>query len=269
MGTLYIVGAPAGDSDDLTFRARRILTEVGCVATCDPAWARRLLAAMSVEALVVATEDRAGIWDALGHGDVALLFSGILPGPSGPDLELIRTAIDLGVPVAPVPGPTLPITALVISGLPAGTFVFLGELSPQPTARRALLAAVAAERRTLVAVESPDRLPLTLADLSALLGDRRLAILTEAGQTWRGAVGEALEHVTPSQLSGKSVLVISGACEAATRWDEDRLRAEIAAGLDQGFPAKELSRHLAASSGWPRREIYRFAVDQAQCTSGR
>jgi 16S rRNA (cytidine1402-2'-O)-methyltransferase len=269
MGTLYVVGAPPGDLDDLTLRARRILTEVNCVATNEPAWAWRLLSSLGIEAAIVDTEDRAGIWNALSHGDVALLFRGLLPGPSGLDLELIRAAIDGGVAVVPVPGPALPITSLVIAGLPTDSFVFLGELPSQPPARRALLASVTAERRTLVAVESPGRLPSTLADLSTLLGDRLLAIVTEDGQAWRGSVGEAMERAAASLPQGKCALVIAGFGEQTAQWDEERLRAEIVACLEGGLRAREISQQLAAASGWPRREIYRLVVEQSKSATAR
>lgn len=270
MGILYVVAAPLTDLDDLTLRARRILTEVGCVATSDLAWARRWLDSLGVEAPLVATQDHAAIWAALSSRDVALLCQELLPAPTGADLALIRAAIDHGLPVAPLPGPALPITALVMSGLPADSFVFLGELPPQPPARRTLLASVAAERRTLVAVGLSEHLGLTLADFRELLGDRPLAIVSEdaSGQVWRGTVGQALEQARPGSPTERYVLVIGGAKGPATPWDEDRLRAEIAACLGQGLPAREIGRQLAAESGWPRRHIYRLALEQSRSIPG-
>jgi 16S rRNA (cytidine1402-2'-O)-methyltransferase len=277
--TLYVVGLPAGDPDDLTLRARRVLRQVPCVAAGEPDRARPLLARLESTALVVAVDDEAGVRDALERGDVVLLIAGQLPGPSGPELMLIQAAIERGLAVVPVPGPALPITALVLSGLPADSFVFLGEMPLQVAARRRLLASVADERRTLVAVEDPDRLALTLVDLEAALGDRPLAVAVTAGQEssrmWRGALSQALGQGilqvltldTSPPLPGPCVLVVGGARHETAAWDEDRLLAGIDTCLAQGMRTKEIGQQLAAESGWSRREIYGLVVERLRVSS--
>jgi 16S rRNA (cytidine1402-2'-O)-methyltransferase len=262
---LYVVGAPAGCPDDLTLRARRILANVACVAAPNLIPARRLLAYFDIETPLVDAGEQAHIWEVLGRGDVALLSEGHLPGPSGSGLRLIRAALERGLPVVPVPGPALPITALVISGLAADSVFFVGRLPAKTTARSALLASVASEHRTLVALESSGRLSGTLVDLKAALGDRPLSVVNEPSQgpgwTWRGTVAEALARGMSDMPVGECVLVVGGAREEATRWDENRMRAEIAACLERGLRAREISQQLAVESGWLRREIYRHAVE--------
>lgn len=273
MGTFYIVGAPAGDPDDITLRARRILGEVALVVGHLP-HIRHLLDYHDIAKPVVALSepeqfpglDRA--LDALRTDDIALLSTGLSPAPSGPAYQLIRAAVEHGFPVVPVPGPALPITALVISGLPADSFVYLGTSPEESSARRDLLASVAAERRTLVVLENAQRLGDTMTDLGDALGNRPLVLVPASGQQtgriWRGTIGEATEYPPVDPAEEPWVLIIGGAPERMTRWAEERLRSEIQVRLDHDLGTKEISRQLAAASGWPRREIYDLAVNIAQ-----
>jgi len=267
VNTLYVVGMPVADPGDITFRALRILGEVALIVAADVPRARRLLAHYDIATPLAARVGEGAILTALEAGDVALLFEGQSPGPPDPDLELIREAIECGFPVVPVPGPSFPVAALVISGLPADKFVYLGKLPPQRAGRRALLCSVAPQQCTLVALESPRHLADALADLHDTLGDRPLAVVGEPPEVWRGTVSEALEQLAISPPQGESVLVIGGAQKRVTRWDEDQLRTEIQASLDQGLGVRAISRRLAAESGWPRREIYRLAVELGRLAS--
>jgi 16S rRNA (cytidine1402-2'-O)-methyltransferase len=273
VGTLYIVGAPTGDPDDITLRARRILGQVALVVG-HPPHVRHLLDCYGIaKPVVVLSEpgllpgfDRA--LDALRTDDIAILSTGLSPGPSGPVYQLIRAAVERGFPVVPVPGPVLPITALVISGLPADSFVYLGTLPQECSVRRDLLASVAAERRTLVVLENAHRLSDTMTDLGDTLGNRPLVLVSasghQTGKIWRGTVREAAEHLLVDPAEEPWVLIIGGAPERVTRWAEERLRSEIQARLDHDLGIKEISRQLAVESGWPRREIYDLAVKIAE-----
>jgi 16S rRNA (cytidine1402-2'-O)-methyltransferase len=199
----------------------------------------------------------------LEQGDVAILTRGWSPGPIGPDYKFIRTAIEHGFSIVPVPGPNLPVTALVVSGLPADGFVYLGQLPRQPEERRALLASVAGERRTLVALAAPQCVTETVTNLDAALGDRPLAVVAPgqaSENVWRGTIGEGAEYLPGVPAQAPYVLVIGGARELVPRWDEARLRDEVQVCLEQGLGAKEISRELAVESGWPRREIYNLVV---------
>jgi 16S rRNA (cytidine1402-2'-O)-methyltransferase len=273
VGTLYVVGAPAGNPDDLSLRAIRILGEVDLIAAEDLDQAQRLLAHHGVATPLVSGQpaEVAGILEALERGDAALLTAGLSPGPSEASARIVAVAIERGFPVAPVPGPVLPITALVVSGLPADSFVYLGELPEQPLARRSLLASVGGERCTLILRDSPQRLPDTLAELRVSLGGRPLAVVEASGEPgrpiWRGTLGEADGLLLGRLAGGPVALIVGGAREETAPWDEGRLADEIRDGLGRGLRASEISRQLAAESGWPRREIYRRAVQMAQFPS--
>jgi 16S rRNA (cytidine1402-2'-O)-methyltransferase len=203
--------------------------------------------------------------DTLESGDVVLLLKGWTPGASGPSQRFIEAAIEHAFPVEPVPGPALPITALVISGLPADSFVYLGQLPQTPAARQDLLTLVAGERRTLVALVSPDHLGTALAESLDSLGNRPLVVVTasETGTrvAWRGTVSEAGERPSEQPTEGLCVLIVGGEREPGREWEEEQLRAEVMLRLERGLGVKEISRQLAVESGWPRREVYRLAVE--------
>lgn len=263
MGTLYVVGVPPGDLNDLTQRAVRILGQVAFVAADDANHARRLLAHQGIATPVIAASGQAAL-EALNSGDVAILWSDWSTGPWDSGTQLVRAAIDRGFPVVSIPGPSLPITALVISGLPADSFVYLGELPHERPARRQLLDSVADEGRTLVAVLSRPCPGAALDDLVTVLGDRPMAVVTgsELGIVliWEGSLGQVPGQFPELQAPDPAVLVIGGAPSTMGRWEEEQIQAEIRKHLAQGRGAREISHQLAAESGWSKREIYHMTI---------
>ena len=271
VGTLYVVGAPAGDPGDLSQRAQRILGQVVLVVSEDIGLTEQLLGHYNI-ATPLASLHGGFPLEALGTGDVALVIAGWEPGPSSQGQRLVCAAIERGFSVVPVPGPALPLTALVVSGLPADSFVYLGQLPEHRADCRTLLSSLVSEPRTLVVAGKPDRLAVTLADL-AMLGERRCVLVTasETGTevVWRGTLGQSLQQLGEYPVTGPCVIVIAGASEPVNCWSEERLLAEIRALLTQGSMAKEIGRRLAIESGWPRREIYRLTVGVAQPDDGK
>lgn len=267
MGTLYVVGAPAGDPRDLTRRALRTLRESILVVAEDVGDARQLLDHYGLDTpLAPAATDTC--LDALAKGDVSFLCPGQHPAPLGPGYQLIRLALDRGHPVVPIPGASLPVTALIISGLPADSFVFMGELPRDPAERGDLLLTVRSEHCSVLALASRDLLPSALADLPGTLGDRPLALVSSsvrgAELVWRGRSAEASAGPLELALPGPYVLVIGGAPDEAVQWDEERLDAEIRKRQAAGLGAKEISQDLAKSSDWSGRKIYRLCVELAR-----
>ncbi len=267
MGTLYIVAAPAGDPNDLTRRAVRILETAPLVVADDQ---RNAQAVLDHHGIATGTSPASGNGhlDALEDGDVAYLLPGLSLTVCDAGYRLVRRALDGGYPVVPVPGASFPITALVLSGLPSDSFIYLGELPQAPVARAELLAAVSLEPRTVLALVPRALLPAALADLRSTLGDRPLVLVapsaTGAQVVWRGRLEQNAAASDPVVCSDILVLVIGGAPVGAGRWDEDRLHAGIQSLLVEGMGAKEISQQLAVASGWPRRKIYRLVVELAQ-----
>ena len=270
MGTLYLVGTPIGNLEDISLRALRVLKEVTLIAAEDTRRARILTRRYEIETPITSYFEGnklaklETVLRALDTGDVALISEAGMPGLSDPGYELIHAAIERGYPVVPVPGPSAPVTALVVSGLPSDSFLYLGFLPRRQNERRRLLAEVAGERHTLVAFEAPHRLRKSLADVEAVLGDRPLAVCRELTklyeEVWRGTVAGARAHFDEVEPRGEFTLVIGGAPEERERWDERHVQAALDELLAQGLPRPAAARRVAAASGWSRAEVYRVGL---------
>lgn len=268
MGTLYIVGTPIGNLDDMTFRALETLRAVVLIAAEDTRRAGWLLKHFSIDRPIISLfeHNEAARIDqvlaALESGDVALISEAGMPGLADPGYELIRAAIDQGVTVTPIPGPTAAVTALVASGLPTDAFVFLGFLPRRSGDRRKLLEEVSREPRTLVAYEAPHRLAESLTDIRSVLGDRSIAVAREMTklheEIWRGSVSGAQAHFT-GEVLGEITLVIAGAT-ASQRWDESAVHQALEQALRDGASTADAAREVATVSGWTRREVYQLAL---------
>jgi 16S rRNA (cytidine1402-2'-O)-methyltransferase len=265
---MYIIAAPAVGRDDITLRARRILGEVGVVAADDAGQAQSLLEQFGFAPHVVASTQVDSILRGLGGGDVALLDDGLRPHLSAAGQALVQAVIASGYRVVPVPGPSLPVSALILSGLPTDSFVYLGGLPRQPAACHELLVSVSEQSRTLVALVASADWPALSAGLHSALGPRPLVLVgqTEQGiaEIWRGRAGEVMVDVAGRPPLGPCVLVAGGARQERVSWSREHLLDEVRVRLGGGLGAKELSRQLAAEAGWPRREIYRLAVQIAR-----
>jgi 16S rRNA (cytidine1402-2'-O)-methyltransferase len=270
MGTLYVVGTPIGNLEDLSLRALRVLREAALVAAEDTRRTRTLLARYDIHTPLTSYFEHNklakldAILAALESGDVAIVSEAGMPGLSDPGYELIRAAIQAGFPVVPIPGPAAAITALVVSGLPTDSFVFLGFLPRKASERRRALQEVAAERRTLVLYEAPHRLADCLADVESVLGDRPIAVARELTklheEVYRGTVASARKHFA-GEVRGEVTLVLGGAGEASAAWDEQRVRRALDEALRSGADRKEAILRVAQASGWPRRRVYRLALE--------
>ena len=169
-----------------------------------------------------------------------------------------------GLRVEVLPGPSALTTALVGSGLPTDSFIWLGFLPGKAHARRQLLTGLRHERRTLLACESPQRLPASLAAIRDALGERPLVVARELSKLHeeyvRGTVGEALAHFEAQAPRGEIMLVIGGAEEGEV-WREAQVRAALterqAAGESPGSAAKA----VAELSGWKRRAVYALGLE--------
>jgi 16S rRNA (cytidine1402-2'-O)-methyltransferase len=266
LGTLFVSSLPAGGLDDLPLRAQRTLREVSLVISSNPPRARQALRDLPLAVPLVGSTGVDALLACLETGNALLLLDGVLAGPTAPAHALIRAAAEHGFPVVSVPGPTLPVTALVVSGLPADSFLYLGLLPEEPVSRQELLASVAHEKRTLIVVTQGTR-PEPWASLFSALGARQIAVFSDpdlaGGANWQGTLGQPHQPETVPDPDGLHVLVIGGSPDLPAPWTEDRLRAEIRARLDQGQDVRHTARQLATESGWPRRAIYRMAAQAA------
>jgi 16S rRNA (cytidine1402-2'-O)-methyltransferase len=270
VGTLYIVGTPIGNLEDITCRALRILKEVSLIAAEDTRRARLLTSRYDIDTPTTSYFEGnkltklSTVFEALDAGDVALISEAGMPGLSDPGYELIQIAIQRGYSVVPIPGPTAPVTALVVSGLPTDSFLFLGYLPRRQSRRRHLLGDVAREQHTLIAFETPHRLRQSLADIEAVLGDRPLALCREMTKVyeeiWRGTVSQARVYLEEHEPRGEFTLVIGGATEERQRWDEEQVRAALEDLLAQGLRRPDAAKRVAELSGWDRGAVYQLGL---------
>lgn len=267
MGTLYLVATPIGNLEDMSPRAVRVLRGCKLIAAEDTRRTKKLLSHFDIHTPLTSYFEHnkltklETILAALADGDVALVSDAGTPALNDPGYELVRAALASGFDVRPVPGPSAPIAALSVSGLPTDAFLYLGYLPHKRSERRSLLSQIADLRYTLIFLESPHRLADTLEDLLAVLGDRPICIAREMTKMfeefWRGSLSGALAEFTRRDARGEFTLVVGGKTkEERTRWTEEELLAAIQKKLKRGKSAKEISSELAEKSGWSRKEIY-------------
>ena len=264
MPVLYVVATPIGNLDDISQRALRVLSEVKLIAAEDTRKTKRLLATYDIKTPMTSYHEHNKqskldyLLSCLEEEDVALVSEAGMPGMSDPGYELIMAASQQGIPVVPVPGPSAIITALVISGLPTDRFLYIGFLPRKTGARQRLLESVAHEYGTIIALESPHRLPATLNDILITLGDRKIAVCRELTkiheEVFRGTLSQAIKHFT--QPRGEFTLVIEGNREK----EKPQLTADIEKRLNymylSGVTAKEATARVAGETGLSRKELY-------------
>jgi 16S rRNA (cytidine1402-2'-O)-methyltransferase len=228
MAILYVVATPIGNLEDISLRALRVLREVKLIAAEDTRKTRRLLNAYNIETPLTSYHEhskRAKLDYLLGYlekEDLALVSEAGMPGLSDPGYDLIVAAIERGISVVSVPGPSAVITALVVSGLPTDQFVYVGFLPRRKGQRQRLLRSISDEARTIVAFEAPHRVREALTDIEEILGDRRVSVCRELTkvheEVFRGRMSQAREHF--AEPRGEFSLVIEGKTRAWLKFQE-------------------------------------------------
>jgi 16S rRNA (cytidine1402-2'-O)-methyltransferase len=228
MAILYVVATPIGNLEDISLRALRVLREVKLIAAEDTRKTRRLLNAYNIETPLTSYHEhskRAKLDYLLGYlekEDLALVSEAGMPGLSDPGYDLIVAAVERGISVVSVPGPSAVITALVVSGLPTDQFVFVGFLPRRKGQRQRLLSSISDEARTIVAFEAPHRVREALTDIEEILGDRRVSVCRELTkvheEVFRGRMSQARKHF--AEPRGEFSLVIEGKTRAWLKFQE-------------------------------------------------
>ena len=276
MGTLYLVATPIGNLEDISARALRILGQVGLIAAEDTRQTRKLLSHYDIHTPITSYHEHNklvkldSILSVLAQGDIALVSDAGTPALNDPGYELVQAALQSGYAVSPIPGPSAPLAALVVSGLPTDAFLYLGYLPRKATERRQGLAKVARLPYTLIFLETPHRLLPALEDLQAALGDRPAAVARELTklheEIFRGKLSVAHAYFTDNPPRGEFTLVVEGFQPSAEseRWSEERLQAALQERLSTGQPASQIAAQVAQESGWPRRDVYRMVTQSTK-----
>jgi 16S rRNA (cytidine1402-2'-O)-methyltransferase len=272
-GTLYLVATPIGNLDDITLRALKILNEVDLIAAEDTRQTVKLLNHFDIKKPMVSYYEHNKIgkgnylMDLLLEGkSIAVVSDAGSPGISDPGEDLVRLAIENNVNVTMAPGPVAAVMGLVLSGLPAGRFVFEGFLPMNKRERRERILALKNEVRTIVMYEAPHKLIYTLKDLTDMLGDRRIAIGRELTkkfeQVVRCTLTEAIEKYSKEPPKGEFVLVLEGAAEQELleeerrKWDGMTMAEHVDFYTKQGVSKKEAIKKVSEDRGLSKREVY-------------
>jgi 16S rRNA (cytidine1402-2'-O)-methyltransferase len=271
-GTLWVVGTPIGNLGDLSDRARETLAAVDVIAAEDTRRTGRLLQMAGIDrrpALVSSFEgnerERAVelVARLLAGEDVAIVTDGGMPMVSDPGYRLVRAAVDEGLDVRVVPGPSAVLSALVLSGLPTDRFAFEGFLPRKAGERRRQLTSLAGDDRTLVVFESPVRLRALLDDVVEVLGDRRVAVARELTkmheEVIRGLASEVLERLGEGAVKGEVAVVIDGAPD--TSGDLAVALEEARELVADGTRKRDAAHQAADRHRVPANDVYRALID--------
>ncbi len=269
-GSLHVVAVPIGNPDDLAPRARATLASVAVVAAEDTRHFATLARHHGIETRAVSYHDhneearsRELLGRLTGGEDVALVSDAGTPLISDPGYRLVRAAIDAGIRVTSVPGPSAVTTALAASGLPPHPFRFVGFLPRTASARRAVLDGLRADDATLVAFETPRRLVAALKDGLAVLGDRPACVarsITKPHERYqRGPLSRLVEELeAEGEVRGECTLLIGGASQHAGAREDAESDASLL--LDARAPARAVQELLVQRHGLSKRDAYALVL---------
>lgn len=270
---LYIVATPIGNLGDISRRAVEILSSADIVAAEDTRRCRALLSHLGLSRRLLAYHDHSDerreseLLAELRRGSsIALVADAGTPLISDPGFRLVRAAREAGIDVSCIPGPCAAIAALSVAGLPSDRFAFEGFLPAREAARKARLAFLAGEQRTLVFYESPRRVLALFEDLEQTFGQARHAALarelTKIHETvLRGSISELRARIAddPEQQLGEIVVIVAGASDATDRAEVDG--GTVLRALLRKLPLSEAVDCAAEITGLPRNGLYRQALE--------
>ncbi|WP_336651901.1 MULTISPECIES: 16S rRNA (cytidine(1402)-2'-O)-methyltransferase [unclassified Leucobacter] len=268
---ILLAATPIGNLGDASLRLRETFEAATVIAAEDTRHTAQLLRLLGIENRpeLLALHDHnehekaAALVERAEAEDVVLVSDAGMPTVSDPGFRVVQLAAERGVAVSAIPGPSAVITALAVAGLPTDRFAFEGFLPRKSGERSRALAALAAERRTLVFFEAPTRLAASLADLAAEFGaDRPAAVCRELTklheEVRRGTLAELADWAAEG-VRGEIVVVVGGAPEVAV--SADTALAEVQQRVAEGERLKDATRSVAEATGLSARELYAAALD--------
>lgn len=278
-GILYICPTPIGNLEDMTLRTIRILKEVDLVAAEDTRHSRKLLNHLEIEKKMISYHEHNkfkvedSIIDKLKDGlNIALVSDAGMPGISDPGEEIIKRAIEEGIELYCLPGPSALINAIVLSGLSTRRFAFEGFLDRNKKERKQRLERVKYDDRTLIFYEAPHRLKDTLKDMLEILGDRDIVCARELTKKFeeykRFKISEMLNiYATSENPRGEYVVVVDGASEEEyqkiidSEFDSLTIEEHIIKLIDEGMRKKDAVKEVAKLRKLPKSDVYKYSID--------
>ena len=274
-GTLYLVPTPLGNLGDISRRHAETLGSVDFIAAEDTRVSIKLLNYLEIKKPLVSYHEhnKTGggqrILERLLEGEsCALVTDAGTPAISDPGEDLVRLCAEHGINVISIPGPCAAITALAVSGMPTGRFVFEGFLSVARKSRFERLDELKNEQRTMIFYEAPHKLVTTLTDMLEAWGDRTLCLARELTklneEVIRTTIKGALDRFEQTPPRGEFVLIIAGAQPSAPEFTMEDALEKVAALRASGMKLKEASRAVSAETGISRNEIYNAALRETE-----
>lgn len=267
---LYLVATPIGNLEDITLRALRVLKQADLIACEDTRQTQKLLNHFGIEKPTISYHEHneapraAELVEKLAKGSrIAVVSDAGMPGISDPGFRLVSLAIEKGIPVVPIPGPSAFVTALVASGLPVESFAFRGFLQPKSGARRRVLERVKESLQTQVFYEAPHRIREALEDVAASLGPNRRVVvareLTKIHEEFlRGTAAEVLATANGCELRGEIVLLIGPVTEGEASPTATSIPDRVAQLMrEEKLNEKAALKKVAKERGISKSEAYR------------
>jgi len=265
-GLLYLVATPIGNLEDITYRAVRVLREAGVIACEDTRQTRKLLEHFDIRKPTISyhehneVERAAELVERLQAGEsVALVSDAGMPLVSDPGYRLVRAAIEAGIEVQPVPGPSAALAALAASGLPTDAFHFAGFLPPKAGQRAKLLESLADEQATLIFFEAPHRLLETLEAIEAALGPRPVVVareITKIHEEYLRGTAAEVRALLDARDSVKGEITILVGKAAAPPPDDTPVGEAVDALVHNGVSRMDAIKQVARRRGLSKRAVY-------------
>lgn len=273
-GILYLVATPIGNLEDITLRAIRTLKEVDFIAAEDTRQTIKLLNHFEIKKSLVSYYEHNKkvkgnylVNQLLDGKNIALVSDAGTPGISDPGEDIVKLCIENDIKVTMIPGPVAAVTGLVVSGLPAGRFVFEGFLPMNKRARKERIALLKNEVRTIVFYEAPHKLSNTLKDLYEAFGNRKIVFARELTKRFEEVVRcdlvEAISKYEDQAPKGEFVLMVEGINEKEMieiqkkSWSDMNIIEHLNLYIDDGLDKKDAMKRVAEDRGISKREVYK------------
>ena len=273
-GKLYICGTPIGNLDDVSIRLLKTLRKVDLIACEDTRITIKLLNRFKIKTRMISYHEHSKrekedylIAQLLQGQNIALVSDAGMPTISDPGEELIRRALQTGIPLEVIPGPSALTAALALSGMDTSAFTFAGFLPHRRSRRRGELEQLQSEQKTIILYEAPHRLRECLLDIVEIMGaERKLAIARELTkkheEVRRGTAGELLHHFSSSPPRGEICLLIAPSEDKAAETNWELIIAETEELINLWMDKKEAFKIKAKDYGIKKNELYKYFVEK-------